>query len=177
MLFYSPLETPKGWVLAVASEGGLVSLNLPQKSRSEALKQSRVDLSAAKLSPDLFLSLSERLTRYFKGEQVQFPDPLDFTGASSFQQGVWEATRRIPYGETRSYGWVAEQIGSPTASRAVGRALGVNPLCIVVPCHRVVGVRGGLCGFAGGLPMKEWLLGLEQLQLDVAGSLQAIDEE
>lgn len=162
-------------MLAVASEVGLVSLSLPHKSLAEALRKSRFDLSAAEQRPDLFIALFERLTSYFKGKPVQFPDPLDFPGTSRFQHRVWEATRRIPYGETRSYRWVAEQIGSPLASRAVGRALGANPLCIVVPCHRVVGVRGDLCGFAGGLPMKKWLLTLEQLQRGVPGNPQAID--
>ncbi len=92
---------------------------------------------------------------------ASFPDELDLSTATPFQRQVWEKTRLIPYGETRSYSWVAEQIGKPGAARAVGQALGRNPLPIIIPCHRVVASDGKLCGFAGGLGMKRRLLSLE----------------
>ncbi|GAH65608.1 unnamed protein product, partial [marine sediment metagenome] len=90
-----------------------------------------------------------------------FPDRLDLSGATDFQRKVWETTRLIPYGETRSYAWVAEQIKQPRALRAVGQALGRNPLPIIVPCHRVVASNGKPGGFTGGIEVKKRLLHLE----------------
>ena len=112
-------------------------------------------------SPDLFDDLMERFKSYLSGHQLTFPDKLDFSGATPFQREVWQATRLIPCGETRSYRWVADQIGNPKAVRAVGQALGSNPLPIIVPCHRVVASDGKLGGFSGGLEMKKLLLCLE----------------
>ncbi len=80
---------------------------------------------------------------------------------TQFQKAVWRATAGIPYGETRSYAWVAKRIGNPRAVRAVGQALGANPVPIIIPCHRVIGSSGKLCGFAGGLALKQRLLELE----------------
>ena len=110
--------------------------------------------------PHLFQNLIERLRLYFDGKKVSFSDRLDLDG-TVFQREVWEATRAIPYGETRSYGWVARQIQKPDAARAVGQALGRNPLLVIVPCHRVLASNGELCGFGGGLDMKRYLLRLE----------------
>lgn len=103
----------------------------------------------------------ERLKSYFAGHKADFPDKLDLSGATTFRREVWEITRLIPYGETRSYAWVAMQIRKPKAVRAVGQALGRNPLPIIVPCHRVLASNGGLGGFSGGLEMKRFLLRLE----------------
>jgi methylated-DNA-[protein]-cysteine S-methyltransferase len=86
--------------------------------------------------------------------------PLDFKG-TEFQKSVWKALLTIPFGETRSYGEIARQIGRPTAFRAVGAANGRNPISIIAPCHRVIGSNGALTGFAGGLAAKERLLGIE----------------
>lgn len=110
------------------------------------------------MSPDAFSDLVERLKEYYLGRKVAFPDKLDLTGATPFQRAVWTAAQRIPYGETRSYRWVAERIGKPQAARAVGQALGRNPLAIIVPCHRVLASDGRLGGFGGGLEMKRRLL-------------------
>ncbi len=82
-----------------------------------------------------------------------------------FQKAVWRATAGISYGETRSYAWVAKKIGNPRAVRAVGQALGANPVPIIIPCHRVIGSSGKLCGFADGLGMKKMLLELEKYQI------------
>ncbi len=103
----------------------------------------------------------ERLRNYFGGHKVNFPDELDLSQATPFQREVWEITRLIPYGETRSYTWVAEQMGRPRALRAVGQALGRNPLPIIIPCHRVLTIDGKLGGYSGGLEMKKYLLSLE----------------
>ncbi|MDP6647629.1 MAG: MGMT family protein [Dehalococcoidales bacterium] len=106
--------------------------------------------------------LNKRLTPYFTGVQVAFPDKFDLGTATLFQRRVWETTQLIPYGETRSYRWVAERMGQPAAARAVGQALAKNPLPIIIPCHRVVTNNGKLGGFSGGLEMKRYLLRLEQ---------------
>jgi methylated-DNA-[protein]-cysteine S-methyltransferase len=103
----------------------------------------------------------EQLEAYFAGERREFDLELDLVG-TSFQRQVWEALLTIPYGETRSYGQVAEQIGSPGASRAVGLANGHNPIGIIVPCHRVIGANGNLTGYGGGLDRKRALLALER---------------
>jgi len=103
----------------------------------------------------------ERLRAYFSSHKATFLDELDLSGATPFQRQVWEATRLIPYGETRSYLWVAEQIKRPGAVRAVGQALGRNPLAVIVPCHRVVASDGKLGGFGGGVELKRHLLYVE----------------
>ncbi len=101
-----------------------------------------------------------QLQAYFAGELRDFDLRLDMQG-TAFQQRVWAALRRIPYGETRSYAAIAGGIGAPRAVRAVGAANGRNPVPIVVPCHRVVGANGSLVGYGGGLPLKRFLLDLE----------------
>ena len=103
---------------------------------------------------------ARQLGEYFRGERRIFELPLDFAG-TDFQKQVWQALLTIPYGETRSYGQIARQIGSPNAVRAVGAANGRNPISIVAPCHRVIGASGSLTGFAGGLEAKLYLLMLE----------------
>ena len=101
-----------------------------------------------------------QLKEYFAGTRNQFELELDFAG-TDFQKQVWQALLTIPFGETRSYSQIAEQIGNPKAVRAVGAANGRNPISIIAPCHRVVGASGGLTGFAGGLEAKQYLLTLE----------------
>ena len=100
------------------------------------------------------------LDAYFAGALRQFSVPLDLRG-TAFQRQVWKLLQGIPYGETRSYGQIAGTLGRPTASRAVGRAIGTNPVAIIVPCHRVIGANGGLVGYGGGLDRKQALLDLE----------------
>lgn len=98
-----------------------------------------------------------QLTEYFDGTRSSFDLPLDATG-SAFERRVWDLLRTIPYGATTSYGELARRLGDPHATRAVGAANGKNPIPIIVPCHRVVGARGELTGFGGGLDRKRWLL-------------------
>jgi methylated-DNA-[protein]-cysteine S-methyltransferase len=104
-----------------------------------------------------FTEAKRQLAAYFAGELRNFELPLKFNG-TAFQTKVWTALRAIPYGETRTYGWIAQDIGAPAASRAVGAANGANPLPIIVPCHRVVGANGALTGFGGGIETKKYLL-------------------
>lgn len=108
----------------------------------------------------ILLQTQQQLEQYFKGQRQQFDLPLAGQG-SGFQQQVWQALRHIPFGETRSYKEIAQHIGQVNAVRAVGTAIGKNPLSIVVPCHRVIGAQGQLTGFAGGLANKVRLLQLE----------------
>ena len=113
---------------------------------------------------DAFADVVAQLEAYFAGELIAFDIDLELTG-TEFQRRVWAALQTIPYGETRSYGQIAEQIGSPTASRAVGMANGRNPIGIIVPCHRVIGSSGGLTGYGGGIERKRTLLELEMTAL------------
>ena len=112
-------------------------------------------------APDRFVHVIEQLGEYFDGERTVFDIPVCFQG-TGFQREVWACLRRIPFGQTTSYHAIADQIGRSKAVRAVGGAVARNPLSVIVPCHRVVGLRGALTGFAGGLDRKATLLRLEQ---------------
>ena len=104
-----------------------------------------------------FPETKQQLTAYFAGSLTKFDLPLKMQG-TIFQQRIWEALKTIPYGTTMSYGELAQQIGQPNASRAVGLANGRNPVSIIVPCHRVIGANGKLTGYGGGIERKQWLL-------------------
>lgn len=143
----------------LGSERGLCRLVLPRPSEEEACRE--LGAEQAVRSPDFFADLAARLQAYLEGKPAAFPDKLDLSKATEFQHRVWQATRQIGYGETRSYRWVAERLGSPPAARAVGQALGRNPLPIIIPCHRVIASDGGLGGYRDGLELKRELLRLE----------------
>ena len=160
-LNYTIFSSNLGWVGMLTSATGLLGTTLPQRSPQEAYQLLGDRVIRATLSPHLLNDLTERLNAYFSGRMVTFPDQLVLSQATHFQREVWEITRLIPYGETRSYGWVAEQIRNPRSARAVGQALGKNPLPIIVPCHRVIVSDGQLGGFGGGVEMKKQLLSLE----------------
>jgi methylated-DNA-[protein]-cysteine S-methyltransferase len=111
--------------------------------------------------------LTDKLRRYFEGEEVAFHEPLDPSLGTRFQRRVWAAVRTIRRGKTRTYGDIARMVGSPKAARAVGQAVARNPRPIIVPCHRVVGSDGSLTGFGGGLGMKRQMLSMEgAIQVD-----------
>jgi methylated-DNA-[protein]-cysteine S-methyltransferase len=110
---------------------------------------------------DAFGDAVDQLQAYFAGELIGFDLDMELIG-TAFERRVWAALQTIPYGETRSYGEIAEQIGAPGAFRAVGRANGRNPIGIIVPCHRVIGANGDLTGYGGGLDRKRALLELEK---------------
>jgi methylated-DNA-[protein]-cysteine S-methyltransferase len=156
-------ETRLGWMGIIISEKGPRRVILPCKSKKEVLDQ-LVDCGCQledRDSDDL-VDLTNRLKRYFEGEDADFADRLDLSGTTGFQRKVWSIVRNIPRGETRSYGWVARQLGSPKAARAVGQAMGRNPLPIIIPCHRVISENGNLGGFGGGLELKKSLLDMEK---------------
>ena len=111
-----------------------------------------------------------QLEAYFAGELTTFNVDLELAG-TEFQRRVWAALQTIPYGETRSYGQIADQIGSPSASRAVGMANGHNPISIIVPCHRVIGSSGKLTGYGGGIERKQALL---ELEMDTNSAMPAL---
>lgn len=161
MLSYITFDTAMGWVGILSSARGLVRLTLPQGSAQGALELLGSSLSHATRSPHQFEDMISRLRIYLGGRKAAFPDELDLSRATHFKRKVWQITRLIPYGESRSYHWVAQQIGQPDAMRAVGQALAQNPLPIIIPCHRVVASNGKLGGYSGGVEMKRRLLHLE----------------
>jgi methylated-DNA-[protein]-cysteine S-methyltransferase len=160
-LYYTVFGTRAGRVGILGSKKGLRRTTLPQASRQAVCGLLGDCLKEASEEPGRFTDLVERLQAYFSGYRTAFPDELDLTAATPFQRAVWEVTRLIPYGETRSYAWTAATAGKSGAARAAGQALARNPLPIIVPCHRVLAADGGLGGFTGGLKMKESLLRLE----------------
>jgi methylated-DNA-[protein]-cysteine S-methyltransferase len=156
------LETELGWIGLARSDQGIVGLNLPRPTRERALADLLAGFPGGELT-DLaaFGDVVEPLRRYAAGQPVRFQVPLDLSRVTPFRRKALEIATRIPYGETRTYAWIAEQIGRPCASRAVGGAMATNPIPIIIPCHRVVASDGSLCGYAGGLDMKKRLLQLE----------------
>ncbi len=154
-LAYAHLPSPIGALLLAGDGEGLRLISFPEGSRA-------VGPAAGWRRDDaLFAGVSAQLRAYFAGELQEFDVPLAPAG-TRFQSAVWAALRRIPYGETASYGEVAGMIGRPTACRAVGAANGANPIPIIVPCHRVVGSSGALTGFGGGVETKRFLLDHER---------------
>lgn len=149
-----------GYIALVRSAAGLARVTIVP-SMKEALGSIHVDYPDSIDSAEAFGDLPQRLIRYLEGEQAAFDDNIDLSALTDFQRVVLEAARAVPYGEVKSYGWLARQVGSPHAARAVGQALARNPLPILVPCHRVVGGDGSLTGFSGGLEMKRRLLSIE----------------
>jgi len=156
-------QTAWGWVGIASSPSGLLALTLPESTQERALKPLLDRWGKGQSYDDPRLDdLKTKLQQYFDGQRVLFDEPLDLSGATAFQRRIWSAVRDIPYGETRSYGQIAHQAGSPGAARAVGRAMATNPVPIVVPCHRVIGSDGNLRGFGGGLDLKRRLLEMER---------------
>jgi methylated-DNA-[protein]-cysteine S-methyltransferase len=111
----------------------------------------------------LLRDAARELHAYFEGKLTEFSVPLQVEG-TAFQTSVWRALQNVPYGETVSYGELAAQIGNPKAARAIGGAVGKNPIPIIVPCHRVLAAGGKLGGFTGGTDIKEWLLAIEGIR-------------
>ncbi|WP_216841010.1 methylated-DNA--[protein]-cysteine S-methyltransferase [Acidobacterium sp. S8] len=151
------MESPVGKLKLVASDKGLAAI-LWENDRPHRVRLD--DLVEDEQHP-ILVKTEGQLREYFAGKRKEFSIALDMQG-SRFQKDVWEALLAIPFGETRSYGQLAKQLGNPRATRAVGAANGRNPISIIVPCHRVIGSSGKLTGFAGGLETKAHLLDLEQ---------------
>ena len=157
-IFQSHTTSPLGDVLLAATEQGLAGIwfvhgqeHMPDSSKWTT-EDAHPTLAAA----------AQQLHDYFSGQRKSFDLPLQPAWGTPFQRAVWKALQRIPYGRTSTYGDIARDIGNPKAVRAVGAAIGQNPHTIVVPCHRVVGTKGALTGYAGGLDRKTYLLAHEK---------------
>ncbi len=163
-IYHTLVDTPMGWVGILVTDKGVRRLTLPQRTPEDAL--SILALAEGRIGPyrkDAWPALIERLRAFYSGKAVTFDDiPLDMEGRPPFFRKVWTALRRLPRGETITYGELALQLGHPKAMRAVGQAMARNPYPPIVPCHRVIGKGEKLTGFGGGLTMKQQLLAYEQ---------------
>ncbi|SFT54033.1 methylated-DNA-[protein]-cysteine S-methyltransferase [Actinopolyspora lacussalsi subsp. righensis] len=161
---HTVIDSPVGELTVVAENEHLVGLHFEGREHKNP---------ATTLGPRAdgdFRHTEQQLCEYFAGERTRFDLPLAFHG-DEFEQRVWRLIAEIGYGETRSYGELARELGNPGLSRAVGTATGRNPIAVIVPCHRVVGADGSLTGFGGGLDRKRFLLRLEEPPAEVAGRL------
>ena len=153
-LYSTTHQTPVGELTLIASDRGLRAILWPKTSPARAGISGR-----PRHNPDhpILQRTAAQLDEYFAGRRTRFEIPLDLRG-TRFQLEAWRSLDDIPFGETTSYGEQAKALGVPNAARAVGAANGANPVCIVLPCHRVIGADGSLTGFGGGLAVKRWLL-------------------
>ena len=154
--FYRSIQSPVGKLHAVCSETALHELVFDQ-----LFDKSRIEFLSRKASPLLDL-VETQLNEYFAGKRTEFQLPLDPAG-TDFQKQAWKALTKIPFGKTYSYAEQAAKLKNPSAVRAVGGANSANPICIIVPCHRVIRKDGQIGGYAGGLSTKQFLLKLEQI--------------
>jgi methylated-DNA-[protein]-cysteine S-methyltransferase len=151
------MKSPVGELTLVASDEGLAAILW----ENDSPRRVPLTIAAEDNAHPVLVQVEKQLGEYFAGRRNDFDLRLDFVG-TEFQKKVWRALLTIPYGETRSYAQIAQQIGNPAAVRAVGAANGRNPISIVTPCHRVIGSTGKLTGFAGGMDAKARLLELER---------------
>jgi methylated-DNA-[protein]-cysteine S-methyltransferase len=164
---YKTMDSPVGRLKLVATDEGLAAI-LWENDRPHRV---RLNIDAEDNGHPVLVEAGRQLEEYFAGRRKAFALTLDVAG-TAFQRQVWNALLAIPFGETRSYGQIAAQIGRPRAVRAVGAANGRNPLSIVAPCHRVIASTGKLTGFAGGLDVKARLLALEGARRPAARSVR-----
>ncbi|WP_322859133.1 methylated-DNA--[protein]-cysteine S-methyltransferase [Mycobacterium europaeum] len=167
MIEYRTIESPIGPLTLAGQDSVLTMLRMVDQT----YEPSRTGWTP---NPAAFQEATEQLEAYFAGELTEFDFEFELRG-SEFQRRVWKALQTIPYGETRSYGRIAEQIGAPGSARAVGLANGHNPIAIVVPCHRVIGANGSLTGYGGGLDRKQTLLALERKHASADATLTLFD--
>jgi methylated-DNA-[protein]-cysteine S-methyltransferase len=161
-VYLTAVDTALGWVGLAWGAGGLLQTTLPQPSQPTALDLLQAGWPDAEpAQPTQLAALVRMLRRYAQGEDVAFDVPLDGSRLTPFQRRVYRLAQAIPRGTTRTYGDLAREAGSPGAARAVGQCMARNPWPILVPCHRVVGSRGQLTGFGGGLALKRRLLEME----------------
>jgi methylated-DNA-[protein]-cysteine S-methyltransferase len=166
LMSYAVVPTPRGDVLVLATAHGVSRVVLAgDEPLLESLRALPQDI--AREGRGHAAATVRLLKRYFNGHPVRFDLPFDWTRGTAFQRKVWHAARRIPYGQVWSYKAVARAAGAIQAPRAVGQALAANPTPILVPCHRVIYLDGSLGGYAAGEGWKEWLLALEDIQLEM----------
>ena len=162
-------RTPWGWMGVSETTKGIDAVVLPKASRQAVLSElglSSAELPEGRISPRL-REAQAQLTGYLAGMRRSFDLSLDLSRGTSFQQKVWQTLQGISYGKLRSYQWVALRVGGRQYARAVGNAVGANPMPIVIPCHRIVAQDASLGGFSGGLPTKRKLLTLEGTLADI----------
>jgi len=157
LIYSTHAETPLGGVTLAATDQGLAGMWFDAQRHFP-------DTAGWIAAPDhpVLREAATQLVSYFAGQRDHFDIPLDLSHGTAFQQLVWQALLRIPHGGTTSYGQLSEQVGNRAAVRAVGSAVGRNPISVIVPCHRVLGADGSLTGYAGGLDRKTRLLQLER---------------
>jgi methylated-DNA-[protein]-cysteine S-methyltransferase len=159
---YASMDSPVGELLVAVTPRGLVRVSFASEVAEQVLAELAERISPRVLRlPRRTDEVRRELDEYFAGSRRRFGIPIDWSLVRGFAQGVLRATARVPFGQVTTYRQMAEAAGSPRASRAVGNALGSNPIPIVVPCHRVLHTGGGLGGYAGGLERKKLLLTLE----------------
>jgi len=164
-VYYASMRTPIGRLLAACTESGLVRVSVRQEEASFVAELERKLGAHAVRSGRELAPVTRQFERYFAGRSSRFDIPVDLRHLTPFQRRVLGATRRIPRGRVVSYGEIARRIGQAKACRAVGQALGQNPIPIAIPCHRVISANGGLGGYTGGLKLKKKLLAIEGLEM------------
>ncbi len=154
------VSSPLGPMLLAASPDGLCGAWFTDGAH----RPSEAQAASWPAAPDhpVLAAATAQLAAYFRGERKAFDLPLDLSAGTAFQVAAWSTLLQIGWGHTIHYGELARRLGRPSAARAAGAAIGRNPLCVIVPCHRVIGSNGSLTGYAGGLPRKTALLQLEQ---------------
>lgn len=159
-IIYKIIESPVGEFIAGATERGCCLFEFCDRGGFERIRMrmlKRYNREVKEGSNSLLNEIEKQSNEYFSGTRKEFDFPIDQKG-TAFEKSVWNALMKIPYGETRSYGEIAKQLGKPGAPRAVGRANGMNYIAIVIPCHRVIDSNGNLHGYGGGVWRKRWLL-------------------
>ncbi len=163
---YGWMESPVGTLMIASSEEGVCEIGFANhETQNQFLQNLRIRGFRPAQDDQIIHQVAAQLSEYFRGERNQFEVPLDFSGISSFTRSVLVATSEVPFGHLTSYRGIAERIGKPSATRAVGNALGRNPIPVVVPCHRIVRSDSSLGGYTGGTQIKQHLLALEGAML------------
>ncbi|WP_019142236.1 methylated-DNA--[protein]-cysteine S-methyltransferase [Noviherbaspirillum massiliense] len=157
MTYYTEYSSPLGKLLLAATDAGLCGVYFQEGHKYFKGTQAWQPAGAHHHLQETARQLDE----YFAGRRAVFELPLDMSG-TAFQKSVWQELVQLPYGDSTSYRTIAQRLGNPKAVRAVGSAIGRNPVCIIVPCHRVLGTSGSLAGYAGGLERKRYLLAHER---------------
>ncbi|MBO1224871.1 MAG: methylated-DNA--[protein]-cysteine S-methyltransferase [Candidatus Scalindua sediminis] len=167
-VYYSGFDSPFGPVFVASTPKGVCLVSFSKITETKFLSLLRRRFQKDIIRNDKVLAnVKKGLLDYFNGHLVRFKVPLDLSIGTQFQRKVWHKVREIPYGELRSYKWVARSIGRAHASRAVGNAVGRNPVAPIVPCHRVICSDGTLGGYSSGIAIKKRLLGLEGISGDL----------
>ena len=168
-VYYFIFNTQFGYLGILASEKGLRSIVLPHKNKNAVYKKLIKNLNnkqaVLKENKEKLNDYYMQILGYLNGISKSFRVKLDLQGYSKFSKAVWNIAQEIPYGETRTYNWIAMKMGKPQSARAVGNALGKNPIPIIIPCHRVLKKDGSIGGFSAGLDWKKFLLNLEKQNL------------